>query len=163
MKSPKINLMFILMILPLIHCKNDSKTIKSVISYQAVDFTKENKEDISYKVKYLTVFMLENTENKPITIHSKSFDDYILVVGNKKYQMLNSDNDSIIINPESFKEVTFQTILKEKYTLSDFPNLEKSLYQSKVINTISNQEVLKSAEYRVVDFDSSPVYYKHEF
>jgi|GEM_PF-3120823 len=158
-----MNLLFILMILPLIHCKNDSKTIKTVISYQAIDFTKENIEDINYKVKFLTIFKIENSRNKPLSVHSDSFDDYILVVDNKKYQMLYSDNDSIIINPKSFKEITFQTVLTEKYTLTDISNLEKLIHQSKVINTESNQEAEKSPEYRVYDFDSSPVYYKHEF
>lgn len=163
MKNLKMNLLFILMIFPLIHCKNDSKTIKTVISYQAVDYTKENKDDNNYKVKYLTVFRIENSTNKPLTVHSDSFDDYILVVDNKKYQMLYSDNDSIIINPKSFKEITFQTVLTEKYTLTAISNLEKLIHQSKVINTESNQEAKKSAEYRVYDFDSSPIYYNHEF
>lgn len=81
----------------------------------------------------------------------------------KKYQLLYFDKDSIIISPKTSKEITFKTILTEKYTLSDIPNLEKSLYQSKVINPESNQEIVKSGEYRVYDFDSSLEYYKHEF
>lgn len=163
MKNLKINSMIFLMILLLIHCKNDSEKINTVISYQAVDYTKENKENDNYKVEYLTVLKIENSENKPIIIHSESFDDYILVMDKKKYQLLYFDKDSIIISPKTSKEITFKTILTEKYTLSDIPNLEKSLYQSKVINPESNQEIVKSGEYRVYDFDSSLEYYKHEF
>lgn len=158
-----MRLLFLLIFSLLYSCVGDSPPIKIDVSYQAIEYIKEKVEDNHYNVKYLTVMKVENSKNEPFILYIKSLDNYILVLDNKKYKMFYHGSDSIIINSKSSKELTLQTILTEKYTLSDIPKLKQSLYQSKVISIKSNQEIPRSVQYQVYDFDSSPVFYKHEF